>query len=167
MHKGYLKKKGKFQLFYDNMVLLNQRLSMFYYLFYYLLLTVQMQSFTQCRVMRLTRAREGNRVTSQRSEQPVRNHSTSAVLTTVCVLQIHTSIITVSVTRLCSPFGLKLMVKLRTLLTVFIFTLKAEARNYGKGRYISDACLWFSANHNALGQLANQSRLCLSEGGAL
>ncbi len=59
------------------------------------------------------------------------------------------------------------MVKLRTLLTVFIFTLKAKARDYGKGRYISDACLWCSANYTALGQLANQSRLCLSEGGAL
>ncbi len=45
--------------------------------------------------------------------------------------------------------------------------LKAEARDYGKGRYISDTCLWCSANHNALGQLANQSRLCLSEGGPL
>ncbi len=31
--------------------------------------------------------------------------------------------------------------------------------------YIYDACLWCSANHNALGQLANKSRLCLSEGG--
>ncbi len=59
------------------------------------------------------------------------------------------------------------MVKLRTLLTVFTFILKAEARDYGKGRYISDACLWCSANHNALCQLANQSRLRLSEGGAL
>ncbi len=37
--------------------------------------------------------------------------------------------------------------------------------DYGKGRYISDECLWCSANHNALSQLANQSRLCLSEGG--
>ncbi len=45
--------------------------------------------------------------------------------------------------------------------------LKAEARDYGKGCYISAACLWYSANHNALGQLANQSKLCLSEGGAL
>ncbi len=87
----------------------------------------------------------------------------SAVLTAACV-QIHTSIITV---RLCSPFGLELMVKLRTFLTVFIFTLKAEARDYGKGRYISDAHLWCSANHNALRQLANQSRLHLLEGGAL
>ncbi len=59
------------------------------------------------------------------------------------------------------------MVKLRTLLTVFTFILKAEARNYGKGRYISDSFLWCLGNHNALGQLANQSRLCLSEGGTL
>ena len=84
-----------------------------------------------------------------------------------CVLQTHTSFITVSVTRLCSPFRLELMVKLRTLLTVFTFILKDEARDYGKGRYIPDECLWCSANHNALGQLANQSRLRLSEGGTL
>ncbi len=61
------------------------------------------------------------------------------VLTAACVRQIHTSIITVSVTRLCSSLGLELMVKLRTLLTVFTFIMKAEARDYGKGRYISDA----------------------------
>ncbi len=61
----------------------------------------------------------------------------SAVLTVACV-QTHTSFITVSVTRLCSPLGLELMVKLRTLLTVFTFILKAEARDYRKGRYISN-----------------------------
>ncbi len=33
--------------------------------------------------------REGNRVTSQRSEQPVRNHNTSDVLTSACVLLHH------------------------------------------------------------------------------
>ncbi len=66
--------------------------------------------------------------------------------------------------RDCSPFGLELMVKLRTLLTVFTFILKAKAHDYGKGRYISDSCLWCSANHNALRQLANQNRLRLSEG---
>ncbi len=49
------------------------------------------------------------------------------------------------------------MVKLRTLLTVF--TLKAEARDCGKGNYISDSCLWCLGNNNALVQLANQSRL--------
>ncbi len=65
------------------------------------------------------------------------------------------------------PLGLELMVKLKTLLTVFTFILKAKARDYGNGRYSSDSCFWCSANHNALGQLANQSRLWLSEGGAL
>ncbi len=69
--------------------------------------------------------------------------------------------------RDCSPLGLELMVKLRTLLTVFTFILKAKACDYGKGRYISDSCLWCSANQNALCQLANQSRLHLSEGGTL
>ncbi len=44
-----------------------------------------------------------------------------------------------SVTWLCSPFGLELMVKLRTLLTVFTLVLKAEAHGYGKGSYISNA----------------------------
>ncbi len=43
----------------------------------------------------------------------------------------------------------------------------STSNHYGKGHYISDARLWCSANHNALGQLANQSRLCLLEGGAL
>ncbi len=52
-------------------------------------------------------------------------------------LQTYMSIITVSVTQLCSPLGFELMLKLRTL-TVFTFILKAEARDYGKGRYISD-----------------------------
>ncbi len=73
----------------------------------------------------------------------------------------------VSVMRLCSSLGLELMVKLRTSLTVFTLILKDEARDYGKGRYISDECLLCSANQNALCQLANQSRLRLSEGGTL
>ncbi len=59
--------------------------------------------------------------------------------TTAACVQTHTSIITVSVTRLCSPLGLEMMVKLRTILTVFTIILKAEARDYGKGRYISNA----------------------------
>ncbi len=79
--------------------------------------------------------------------------------TTMACVQTHTSFITVSVTWLCSPLVLELMVKLRTLLTVFTFILKAKARDYGKGHYICDLCLWC--------QLANQSRLRLSEGGTL
>ncbi len=37
---------------------------------------------------------------------------------------------------------------------------------YGKRHYIYEG-LWCSANHHPLGQSANQSRLCLSEAGAL
>ncbi len=63
--------------------------------------------------------------------------------TTAVCLQTHMSI-TVSVMRLCSTLGLELMVKLRTLLTVFTFILKAKVRDYGKRHY-------------------NQSKLRLSE----
>ncbi len=90
----------------------------------------------------------------------------SAFLIVACV-QTHTSIITVSVTRLCSPLALELMVKLRTLLTVFTLILKAEARNYGKGRYISDVACGVRPITMHCTSLANQSRLCLSEGGTL
>ncbi len=86
--------------------------------------------------------------------------------TAACVLQTHTSFITVSVTRLCSPLGLELIVKLTTLLTVFTIILKAKACDFGKGHYIFRRGLC-SANHNALCQLANQSRLRLLEGGTL
>ncbi len=61
------------------------------------------------------------------------------VLIIAACWQTHTSIIIVFVTWLCSPLRLELMVKLRTLLTVFTFNLKAKARDYGKGHYISDA----------------------------
>ncbi len=66
-------------------------------------------------------------------------YSASEIILIAACLQTHTSIITVSVTRLCSPLGLDLMVKLRTLLTVFTLILKAEAGDYGKGRYLA-AC---------------------------
>ncbi len=66
---------------------------------------VQMLSFAH-RVCVLACVREGDMVTQPQA-----------------CLQTHLSFINVSVTRLCSPFGLELMVKLRTLLTVFIFIL--------------------------------------------
>ncbi len=110
----------------------------------------------------------------ERERERERGAAQCCVCVCVCVTQprlvckhIRASSRVLSVTRLCSPLGLELMVKLRTLWTVFTFILKAKARGYGKGRYISDLCLWCSANHNALGQLANQSRLRLSEGGTL
>ncbi len=111
------------------------------------------------------RERERERERARRSHHREVYSPSEIVLIVACV-QTHT-IITVSVTRLCSPLGLELMLKLRTLLTVLTFILKADACDYGNGRYISDECLWFSANHNALCQLTNQSRLCLSEGGTL
>ncbi len=133
----------------------------------------------KCRVLRVVcvcvcvcvreRERGRERVTSQRRvcvcvcsrvwERETRSHNRGLFANTY---EHH-----VSVMRLCSPLGLELMVKLRTLLTVFTFILKAKACDYGKGRYISDSCLQCSANHNALCQLANQSRLHLSEGGTL
>ncbi len=148
MHVGYFYQFSQFWLCYDNLVLLNQRL-------YVLLLASLSICYWQfkCGVLRVT-CRVCVRGTGS-------HHSgvyslSKIVLTAACVLQIHTSIITVSVTRLFPS-------RAWTDKT----NLKAEACDYGKRPYISDACLWCSANHNALGQLANQSRLHLLEGGAL
>ncbi len=138
----------------------------------YLLLTVQMQSFA-CRVCvcvcvcvwECARVWE-REMGSQRSVVCV------CVCVHVCEKRETRShhnrgFITVSVTWLCSPLGLELMVKLRTLLTVFTFILKAKARKLWRGALHFRRGLWCSASHNALCQLANQSRLCLSEGGTL
>lgn len=57
-----------------------------------------------------------------------------------------------------------------TSLTVYIIASEAweaEARGYGKGRYISDTRLRFLANHDAVDRLANRSTLGFSEGWAL
>ncbi len=54
--------------------------------------------------------------------------------------QTHTSFITESVTQLCSPLGLELMVKLRTLLTVFTLVLKAKACDYARVTFTTRAC---------------------------
>ncbi len=77
----------------------------------------------KCRVLRCERERERERQK------------------TTARLQTHTSIITVYAMRLCSPLGLELMVKLRTLLTCLYIYLKAKARNYGKGvTFATSAC---------------------------
>ncbi len=72
----------------------------------------------------------------------------------VARVQTHTSIITVSVTRLCYPFMLELMVNVRTLLTVFlhlIWKLKLEIMLRGI-TFLTRACgirpitmLWVSS----------------------
>ncbi len=132
------KKKGHFRLCYDNLPLLNQRLqvcfvissSICYWLF-------------KCGVLRVTRrvsvcVCEGNRVTSQRSVQPVRNLLNRSLCTANTYEHHH-------------------CVRHATLFPFRAWTdktnLKADARDYGKGCYISEASLWCSANHNALGQL--------------
>ncbi len=115
--------------------------------YYYLLLTVQMLSFAHCVCARVwergrEREREGHSavlcvcvcVCARVRERGRHGH-----ITTAACLQTHRSFITVSVMWLCSPLGLELMVKLRTLLTVFTFILKAKACDYRKGRYITDA----------------------------
>ncbi len=94
-------------------------------------------------------------------------YSASEIVLIVACVQTHTSFITVSVTRLCSPFGLELMVKIRTLLTVFTLIFESWSSRLWKGALHFRRGLWCSANHNALCQLANQSRLRLSEGGTL
>ncbi len=94
-------------------------------------------------------------------------YSPSEIVLIMACVQTHTSFIIVCVTWLCLPLGLELMLKLRPLLTVFIFTLKAEARDDGKGALHFQRGLWCLTNHNAPCQLANQSRLRLSEGGTL
>ncbi len=64
------------------------------------------------------REREKERVKSQ-----IRSgvFSLSEIVLIAACLQKHTSIITVSVTRLCSSLQLELMVRLRKLLNVFTF----------------------------------------------
>ncbi len=96
------------------------------------------------RVCVCEREKERERVTAQRRVcvcACVCESGRRGRITMAACVQSHTSIITVSVPRLCSPLGLELMVKPRTLLTVFTLILKAKARDFGKGRYISDvAC---------------------------
>ncbi len=88
----------------------------------------------QVRVLRVTRrvCVWGNRVTSQQSIQPIRN-GLNCGLCTANTYEHHHCV--------CHA-------------TLFPFrawtdktNLKAEARDYGKERYISDACLWCLANH--------------------
>ncbi len=124
------------------------------------------------------RERERDRVTSQhisylnrglcvclRERQRERDRVTSQHMRYLnCGLCANTYELHVSVTRLCSPFGLELMVKLGTLLTVFTFNFESWSLRLWKGALHFWRGLWCSANHNALCQLANQSRLCLLEG---
>ncbi len=79
------------------------------------------------------RERERETVTSQQSVQRIRNRLNHGLFANTyehnhCVC--HATLF---------PFRLELIVKLKTLLTVFTFILKDEACDYGQARYISDA----------------------------
>ncbi len=144
----FLKKKGSIPtLLWQSDASELATVSMFCYYFKYLLLTVQMRSF----------ARNASCVCVRGTGSHDMSVQTELVLTAACVLQIQYE------HHHCVCHATQFSFRAWTDKTI----LKAEARDYGKGRYISDACLWCSANHNALGQLTNQSRQHLSEGGAL
>ncbi len=57
--------------------------------------------------------------------------------------------------------------KTKDIINCLYFHFEGWSLRLWKGTLHFWHCLWCSANHNALGQLANQSRLCLSEGGTL
>ncbi len=100
----------------------------------------------------------------ERRSHHSRVYSPSEIVLIAACLQTHTSIITLSVKRFCSSFGLELMVKLRTLSTIFTLIFKAEAHDYGKGRYISDAVFGQSQCTVPVGQ---SEQTALVEGGTL
>ncbi len=114
------------------------------------------------------RERERERKREKERERDGGHSAASCVCVCVCVCACSLVSLCANCHMTLFPSRLELMVKLRTLCsTVFPFVLKAKAWDYGKGRYIFDLCLWCSSNHIALCQLANQSRLCLLEGGTL
>ncbi len=87
--------------------------------------------------------------------------------TTACV-QTHTSFITVSVTRLCSTSKLELNDgKTKVIINCLYLSFECWSSQLWKGELHFWRGLWCSANQKALGQLANQRRLRLSEGGTL
>ncbi len=108
MHEGYLKKKRLIPiLLWQSGAFESATASMFCYKLKYLLLTVQMRSFARnlscvCVCVCVCVRETGSHHSGVYCPSEI-------ILTTACVLQIHTSIITVSVTRLCSPLGLELI----------------------------------------------------------
>ncbi len=108
--------------------------TLFCYYFKYLLLTVQV-SFAH----RVCVCQERERVTAaalcvcaRMCERDKRSHNPRLVCK-------HIWASSLCLSRDCFPLRLELIVKLRTLSTVFTFILKAKAQDYGKGCCISDA----------------------------
>ncbi len=95
-------------------------------------------------------------------------YSPSEIILIAACLQTHTSIITVSVCHATLfPFQAWTDAKTKDIINFLYFNFERWNSRLWKGAFHFWHGLWCSANHNALGQLANQSRLCLSEGGTL
>ncbi len=125
----------------------------------YLLLTVQMQSFAR-RVCARSCVRERDRVTSQRSVQPVRNSLNRGLFANTykhhhhCIC--HATLF---------PSRAWTDAKTKDIINCLYFHFESWSSRLWKGALHFRRGLWCSANHNALCQLANQSRLHLSEEG--
>ncbi len=65
------------------------------------------------------------------------------------------------------PFRAWTDCKTKDIINCLYFSFESWSSWLWKGELHFRRSLWCSANHNALGQLANQSRLCLPEGGTL
>ncbi len=115
---------------------------MFCYWFKYLLLTVACVCVREGHItaQQLSESQlvcvwewERETATSQRSAQHVRNNLNRGLFANT--YELHHCVCHATL----FPSRLELMVKLRTILFVFTFILKAKAHDYGKGSYISDA----------------------------
>ncbi len=107
------------------------------------------------------RERETDRVTSQRSVQPIRNRLNRCLFANTyehhhCVC--HTTLF---------PSRAWTDGKTKDIINCLYFNFESWSSRLWKGALHFLRGLWCSANHNALCQLANQSRLRLSEGGTL
>ncbi len=108
------------------------------------------------------RERERDSVTaSQRSVQPVRNCLNRGLCANTykhhhCVC--HTTLF---------PSRAWTDRKTKDIINCLYIHFESWSSRLRKGALHFRCSLWYSANHNALCQLANQSRLCLSEGGTL
>ncbi len=104
---------------------------------------------------------ERDRVTSQRSVQPVRNRLNRGLFANTYELHHCVCHVTLFLFRAWTDG------KTKDIINCLHFNYESWSSRLWKGVLHFRRGLWCSANHNALCQLANQSRLHLSEGGTL
>ncbi len=107
------------------------------------------------------RERERDRVTSQRSVQPVRNRLNRGLFANT--YELHHCVCHATL----FPSQAWTDGKTKDIINYLYIYFESWSSRLWKGALHFRRGLWCSANHNALCQLANQSRLCLSEGGTL